>query len=53
MNIKLSDWKALDKIQTAIESYRSGEATDYDTLIRIRDILISFGFIEFDLRENE
>lgn len=46
--IKLSDWKALDSIQDAIELYCSGSSTDYDTLLKIKNILDDFGFIRHD-----
>lgn len=44
-NIKLSDWKALDEIQTLVESYSSGKRTDYDTLLAIKEVLGRFGFL--------
>jgi hypothetical protein len=46
INIKLSDWKALDAIQTLIKLYKAGEETDYDTIIAIRDVLNNFGFLD-------
>ncbi len=48
---KLSDWKAIDAIQDAIETYRSGINTDYEVLMRIAGILAKFRIIDVEAEE--
>jgi hypothetical protein len=46
MDIKLSDWIAINEIEEAIDKYRSGDETDYETLLKIKEILNRFGFLK-------
>ncbi len=44
-DIKLSDWKAIDEIEDAIDFFHSGEESDTDTILKIKGILGKFGFL--------
>jgi hypothetical protein len=48
---KLSDCKAIDAIQDAIGTYRSGLNTDYEVLMRIAGILAKFQIIDAEDEE--
>jgi hypothetical protein len=43
--VKQSDWKAIDAIEDAIDSYRSGDTQDYEVLMSIAGILAKFRII--------